>query len=432
VVFNTEAKNMLFKENGIISNLGQSLAIMDNLTNNNLHIFYIAISLKFSSQKFNLLLFKIILMLFALRQQYLISTSEAKSLMPLEIILNRKYDKSNSTLLLKSIERKNKALVQYLTNDYKFDQTLKLYLSSARYESITINKSDKSKENSIISNSNNNNIKKKFANDDNKINNQIATKYIKNTINSENAFFAINIYEVNKFDENSLHYAVKANSAFFVDYFIKLDSDRNILRSMKDCSGKSAQDYDTAKVFTVNFTHIWDAAKQNDIGLFEKILENKFYSINEQSPIFKNTPLQIAASNLADRIALLIVKSNLCDVDLKNAKGLTALDCAVFTTKKNFIKIFKMILNKEICEFVGLENFNNNFNNKSCIGNGSFNAGNSVVMYNNSAFGNVKISAKKIKEIKEKINKGLEEKKISLKDVFFKVDENKNGNFEIY
>lgn len=425
---------MLFKENGGVSNLGQALASMDNLTNNNLHILYIAISLKFSAQKFNLLLFKILLMLFALRQQYLIGTAEAKSLTPLEIILNRKYDKSNCTLLLKSVEKKNKALVMFLANDYKVDNTLKLYLSSnsAAFESISnlnnLNSNNKlinkPKENSIISNNNSNN--KSFISNNNNNNNKenkLASQFIKNTILSENPHFTINIYETNKFSENVLHHAVKAKSAFFIDYFIKLDSDRNIIKSMKDSSGKAAQDYDLAKEFTINFTHIWDAAKQNDLNLFEKILANKFYSISEKSLIFKNTPLHVAASNLSDRIVLYIIKSNLGDFDARNSKGLTAFDCAVYTANKNFIRKFKMILNKEICEFVDLENFNNANNN----GNNSFNAGNSVLMFNNSVFGNLKISNKKIQEIKEKINKGLELKKISLKDVFLKVDENKNG-----
>lgn len=407
--FNTDIRNMIFKENGNLSNLGQSLSIMDNLTNNNIHILYMSISLNFSSQKYNFLLFKILIILFILRQQYLINSNEGKSLSNLEIILNRKYDKNSQTLLLKSVERKNKALTKYLAQDFKKDNALKLYLSVNPLHDL-------------FGNNKNNNDSKDEINNEKKAkipNNMIKEKpenYASNIISLN-----INIYETNKMQENVLHYALKSKDAFFIDYFIKLDADKNILKNMKDNCDKTAQDYDIAKEFNTNFIHIWEAAKSNDLLLFEKIVKTGYYTIDEQSPIFKNTPLHIASSNLSDRIVLYLIKNN-CNLNLKNSRNLSALDCAIYTSNKLFIKKFKLILNQEITEFVELENFNLNYLNKTNMTNNSFINSNSLMILNN-----IKISNKKIKEIKNNIKKGLELKKINLKDVFYKVDENKNG-----
>ena len=369
---------MILKENGNLSNLGQALLILDNLTNNNLHVLYMAINLKFSNHKFNFLLFKILLVLFCIRQNYLLNTNENKNISNFEIILNRKYDKINQTLLHKSIERKNIQLTEYLAYDIKSDNLFKMYFLS------------------------NTNI--------------INTEGINNLIN-------INIYETNKNSENVLHYSIKAKEKYFINYFIRLDSDKNILKNMKDNNEKTAQDYDTGKEYSLNFCHIWEAAKLNDLNLFEKILTNGHYSIDEKTPIFKNTPLHIAASNLSDKIVLFLIKNN-CVVEIKNHKNLTPLDYAVYTSNKIFIKKFKGILNKEITEFFELENFGNS--NKSSMGNMSFMTNNNSGFLNNTV-NNLRIPNKIIKEIKNKIRKGLEIKNFNLKDIFMKVDENKNG-----
>lgn len=411
LVFNTEENNLLFRENGTLSNIGQALLIMDQLTNNNLHILYMAISLKFSSYKFNYWLFKILLILICLRQQYLLFTSEGQNISNLEIILNRKYDKTQLTLLLKCIEQKNKKLTEFLANDYKYDSLLKMYTDSLSIRNINQNLSNNISKVSNRENKDNSIVKGKFSS------NRTETNYLNN--------FLINIYETSKLQENVLHYAIKVKDKFYIDYFIKIDADKNILKNMKDNTEKTAQDYDITKEYSVNFTHIWEAARLNDINILEKVLGNGFYKINDQSPIFKNTALHVAASNMCDRAALFLVKNN-CDIEIKNNRNLTALDCASYTANKNFIKKFKMIINKEICEFIDLENFNKNIANKNYSNNASFN-GNSIFL-NNSLFSNFKIPSKAIKAIKEKIQKGLEETKLNLKDIFEKVDENKNGN----
>ncbi len=376
---------MVINENGNLNNLGQALSILDDLTNNNLHILYMAINLKFSSQKYNLYLFKILLILFVVRKQYLIHTNEIKNFSPLEIVLNRKYDKNGATLLLNSVEKNNKYLVNFLSEDIKNDSILKNYLILCNFNENCINQEK-------------NKISKNNSKEHSRISNITGIDSRK-----ENITINVNIYETNKFNENVLHYSVKTKNACFIDYFIKLDSDKNLLRTFKDNNEKTAQDCDTSKMFTKHFTHIWDAAKLNDLNLFEKILENKSYCIDEQTPTFRNTPLHIAASNLSDKIVLYLMRKN-CKTDLKNYKNHTPYDYAIYTSNKKFIKKFKMILNKEITEFIDLENFNSNQLNKSNFIN---------MTINNSFFGSTKVSSKKINDIKEKIIKGLEHKNIT-------------------
>ncbi len=214
----------------------------------------------------------------------------------------------------------------------------------------------------------------------------------------------IDLYSTDKNSQTALHYALKTKDEKYLNFIIKLDADRNILRTMKDSNGKTAQDYDTGKHFKFNFLHIWDAAKNNDLDLLERMII--FFNINEQTSLFGNTPLHIAAANMADKACLFLFQKG-CDVNVKNTKGHTPLDVAMFTSNKKFIKKFKMIINNEISDYVML-NMNTTINNTQM----------SV------------ISSKKVDDIVARVKSAFEERKINIKALFDAVDENKNGKIE--
>jgi ankyrin repeat protein len=266
------------------------------------------------------------------------------NLSSLDFILGRKYDKNGHTLLAKAIEKKNFYLMEYLTSSIKLD---------VRVEQN-----------------------------------------------------AVNLYATDKNLQNALHHALNTKIDRFIRYLIRLDSDKNILRGMKDSSEKIAQDYDTGKHFKTCFLHVWDAARLNDTELLEIMLND--YDINEQTLTLKNTPLHIAAANLADKACLYLILKN-CKTDIKNKKGLTALDIAIYTSNKAFIKKFKAIINKEITDFSALQNckpLNTTLNTSNL---------------------STTAKSKKAEEIITKIREAFKLRKINAKVLFDAVDENKNG-----
>jgi ankyrin repeat protein len=328
----------LYNEKGAINSLGQAFMSLDVLTNNLVNPLYLAIE-STKSPEINFLLFKSILLLLKTRTDVLPNSG----LSALDFILNRKYDKHGYTLLIKSIEKKNYQLLEYLTCGIKLD--------------------------AMVEQS------------------------------------PVDLYATDKGLQNALHHALKVKSDKFIRYLVRLDADKNTLRSMKDSAEKAAQDYDTGKQFKHAFLHIWDAARLNDPELLEIMLKD--YDINEQTIVLKNTPLHIAAANLADKACLYLMNKN-CKTDSKNHKGLTPLDVAIYTSNKPFIRKFKAILAQEITDFSGLQNYKLN------------------VTLNTTQLSATAL-ARKADDVINRVREVFKERKIKAKVLFEAIDENKNG-----
>jgi ankyrin repeat protein len=229
----------LYNEKGVINPLGQAFMSLDILTNNLINPLYMTID-STKSAEVNFMLFKSLLVLLKTRVDILPGSSWV------EFILNRKYDKCNYTLLIKSIEKKNYQLLEYLTKTIKLDSMIE-----------------------------------------------------------QNP---VDLYATDKNIQNVLHHALKIKSDRFIRYLIRLDADKNTLRAMKDSSEKVPQDYDIGKQYKNCFFHIWDAARLNDPELLEIMLKD--YDINEQTSLLKNNPLHMAAANLSDKACLYLINKN--------------------------------------------------------------------------------------------------------------------------
>jgi ankyrin repeat protein len=378
----------LFDSSGNLTIIGQAFLSLDIMTNNQLNILYMSIDSKLE----NCYLFKILVNLLIKREMLLKSgivlkdkSSHAQnsqiSLSSIEIILNRKYDKSLSTLLLKIVLKKNFDLLLYFLKNLYEEYASYMNLNSFPTSDLSFD------ENNLI-----------------------------------------NIYETDKTRQNVLHVIVKNKlDEKFLKFFIKLDADKNLLKSMKDSNEKTPQDYDTSKQYAHanGFIHIWEATRLNDHILLEKILQGNFYSVNEQTDLYGNTPLHIAAISGAEKTALCLV-INSCDINIKNKKSLTPLDCALNNKNlpKNFIKKFRAIINKEITDYQGLESYGKISANNTIMNNSNLSFMNISTINNNSAMG------RKVLSIINKIKAEVSKRKLDFKKIFETIDENKNGKLE--
>ena len=290
----------LMGNNGNLTFLGQAIKIVDNLTNKNENILSLCV------EEFNedIFIIKIFLILYDNYIKYF-AMKEPKNIIfqrqygkydessYLNIIFNRQYGKNKETILIKYVKKNNLNAIKYLLND-------------------------------------------------------LCRK--KNILN-------LNIYQGDYNNQNILHHAVNLKHKEIIKYLVKYDCDYNLLKTNKDRKGKTPIDLDRTKTFQFEYITIWDAAKNNDVNMLNKLIKDlKYYTVNETTYIYKNTPLHYAVKNKSERAILYLLKEG-ADKDKKNSSGQTPLDTIekIKFSDKKWIKIVKAIFSGKIKEFTDLD-----------------------------------------------------------------------------
>lgn len=137
-----------------------------------------------------------------------------------------------------------------------------------------------------------------------------------------------NMYVRNERLQNALHLASMHGCQELIEYFVKLDSDRNILRGERDIKQRRPKDFDITGKFAECFTHIWDFAKEGNEYKLRDMIEKRRFSINEATPKHKLTPLHCAVENRQ----LMVIKALMelgANPHLRNDEGLSPIDYAL-------------------------------------------------------------------------------------------------------
>jgi Ca2+-binding EF-hand superfamily protein len=354
------------ENNGDLTYLGQAIKILDNLSNKNENILSICID-----EYDDIFILKSLLILYDYYIQYF-AMNEPKNVVfqrqygkydessYLNIIFNRQYGKNKETYLIKYVKKKDLKTIKYLLDE--------------------------------------------LCRGENKLN--------------------LDIYKGDCNNQNMLHHAVLLKQKEIIKYLIKYDSDNNFLKTNKDSKGKSPIDLDRTKTFENEYYTVWDAAKKNDVNLLKKLIkELKYYEVNEQTYINKNTPLHMAVKYKADRAILYLLKEG-GDKEKKNINGYTPLDTIekVQFPDRKWIKVAKKILDKEIKEFVQLDKLKvekyMDSNNASKISNGK---------EKKKKLGEELKKDMRILELLSMIKEQINYNKINIKELFEQLDKNKNG-----
>jgi len=358
----------LMESNGDLTYLGQAIKIIDNLNNKNENILSISID------EFNdIYILKSLLILYNNYIKYF-ATNEPKNVVfqrqygkydessYLNIIFNRQYGKNKETILIKYIKKKDLKTIKYLLDEL------------CRKEKI----------------------------------------------------LNLDIYKGDCNNQNILHHAVLLKQKEIIKYLIKYDSDDNLLKTNKDAKGKTAIDLDRTKAYEFEYITVWDAAKQNDVNLLKKLIkELKYYEVNEQTYINKNTPLHSAVKNKAERAILYLLKEG-GDKNIKNVNGLTPLDTIekVQFPDKKWIKLVKKLLKGEIKEFIQLDKLDieKNTEKKDILNIGKKKKKEIKKNLNDGLTQDMRL-LEIFSEIKEKISKN----NIDIEELFNELDKSKNG-----
>lgn len=356
----------LMENNGDLKYLGQAIKIVDNLSNKNENILSICID-----EYDDVFILKSLLILYDYYIQYF-AMNEPKNVVfqrqygkydessYLNIIFNRQYGKNKETYLIKYVKKKDLNTMKYLLDE--------------------------------------------LCREKNKLN--------------------LDIYKGDCNNQNMLHHAVLLKQKEIIKYLIKYDSDNNFLKTNKDSKGKTPIDLDRTKTFEYEYYTVWDAAKKNDVDLLKKLIKDlKYYEVNEQTYINKNTPLHMAVKYKADRAILFLLKEG-GNKDKININGHTPLDTIekVQFPDRKWIKVAKKILNGEITEFVQLDKLKvdkyMDSNNASKINNGK---------EKKKKLGEELSQDMRLLELLSMIKEQIIENDINIKELFDQLDKNKNG-----
>ena len=365
----------LMDNNGSLTYLGQSIKILDNLSNKNENILSICVD-EYNDLfilKIFLLLYDTYIKYFAIKEEKNIEFQRQYGKYDessfLNIIFNRQYGKNKETLLIKYTKKKDIKAIKYLLEDLS------------------------------------------------------RNKHLLN----------LDIYKGDFNNQNILHHAVLVKNKEIIKYLVKYDNDNNLLKTNKDRKGKTPIDLDKTKTFEYEFITVWDAAKKNDVNILNKLInELNYYTVNEQTYLYKNTPLHSAVKFKAERAVLFLVQNG-ADINKKNSNGLTPLENIekVKFPDKTWIKKVKRLLGGEIKEFTDLDKLDvdkyikdNKNDIKLSINNNKSNE--NGISFRKNLLTNVRLIYL-ISSIKECINKN----KFDIKKFFEKYDKNKTGKILI-
>ena len=360
----------LMENNGDLTYLGQAFKILDNLSNKNENILSICID-----EYNDIDILKSLLILYDNYIKYF-AMDEPKNIVfqkqygkydessYLNLFFNRQYGKNKETILIKFTKKKNLEILKFLLEE--------------------------------------------LCRKEKKLN--------------------LDIYKGDCNKQNMLHHAVLLKQKEIIKYLIKYDSDNNLLKTNKDNKNKTPIDLDRTKTFYYEYITVWDAAEKNDVDLLKKLLkELKYYEVNEQTYINKNTPLHSAVKSKAERAVLYLLKEG-ADKNKRNVNGLTPLDTIekVQFPDRKWIKYVKKILDGEIKEFNQLDKIE--VDKFSGSNNSKINKKNEKV---NKNLGEGLMQDMRLLELLSIIKEEIVKNKIDIKELFDKLDKNKNGKLSL-
>lgn len=133
-----------------------------------------------------------------------------------------------------------------------------------------------------------------------------------------------NLYARNNILQNSLHLATLAKNTELVRLLVTVDSDKNCLRNQSDLKLRKPKDLDYSKKMKDSYVHIWDHARNGNIALLKAAIENGEFTINQQTPVLKNTPLHAALQAKQITVIRFLCEMH-ADTSIRNSVGHTPL-----------------------------------------------------------------------------------------------------------
>ena len=135
------------------------------------------------------------------------------------------------------------------------------------------------------------------------------------------------LYAVDSFGWNILHYASFHGHKDTIRFICKYDADYDILQKTKNTQNKLPIEILSDYNLKPYFISLWHAAREGDLDMTKNLILNENQNVNEPTYFEQNTPLHLAVLNNHYLEVRLLLKNN-ADPNLKNKKDLLPYDYA--------------------------------------------------------------------------------------------------------
>lgn len=223
--------------------------------------------------------------------------------------------------------------------------------------------------------------------------------------------------------QNALHIATSRGHKEIIEYLVRKDADKNILRTQLDIQKRKPKDLDVFNKLEKSFFHAWDYCRLGDCEKLKELILSQNYSVNEQTPIKKLSLLHVAVEY--KQVAVIKVLLELgAFPSILNSNGKTPLVCSFEALDGEFIKTVSSLFLKHNSTGQNEENFEDF--NRGKVKTGKFS---SLPMINKKKdYQNVQpFEKREVLQYWEIIGKKIVEKKVTIVFLFDMMDQGRKG-----
>lgn len=443
--YNTNPKSLNYK--------GEALILVDSVSNNIISPLFFSIT-----NPGNVDIFKSLVNILKLRQRLSTTCSvlNNKCSSDISYILNKKYDiKLEQTLLLKATETNNLPIIKYLCEELNQDYEINLYevdkkLQCVLHYCVCYHKNRPELINYFICLEGESSkllkikdFKGKTAQDYDTVNRlECYLTSIWNAVQQDNYNLVKKILDINsqtynvnsqtlRFKNTPFHIAIQYKayrSAFVLLNYNKENEENRRVKAVDNevkkhnvnelKENKLKEEQQSQEIKRNQKDEILDQGRIEDKEDSKQKEDNQHNEEEDEDKIIiKNNSNEVSTrSNQLESI-------NKLNLSLENYKSISCLKMINYITDLQSKKTFNKLVNEEFANFDELENYliNSKF---------SKNNGDSNMTITNSSYINSRFNKKQVDDLVDKVIKEIKNKKLNLKSIFNKLDDNKNGKLE--
>jgi ankyrin repeat protein len=232
--------------------------------------------------------------------------------------------------------------------------------------------------------------------------------------------------------QNALHLAASRGFAEVVDFLVRLDADKNLLRTQLDIQKRKPKDLDVFNKLEKNFLHCWDFCRLGDCERLKDCIAGGKAEVNDQTIVKKASLLHVAVENKQVQVIKVLLELG-ANIGVRNCLGKTPLESAFSGLDGEFITSVSTLFakasvskeSKKRSSFAGPGK--DDAQNSQISGNLGKAASLPKISKKNDLKNVEKLENRESQQFWEMISKKLVDKKVSIAFLFDMMDQGRKG-----